>query len=79
MRDMHNEVEVGVVGDVNILATRDLKRYTLPKDQTICGPIRKLLIYILTEIGLFYLVVLDHIEGLSDVPHYCSTLPSPTL
>ena len=64
--------------DINFFITRDLKRYTPSKDQSIFGPIIRLPIHILTKVGLDIQIVIDHIEATEGIDPYLSTPPLPS-
>lgn len=75
--DLHKDVGTSLGDELNFYSCRDLKSYSLPKDQSIFGPIRQLPMHILTTIGLFDSAVTDHIEATSDIAQYHSTLSIP--
>lgn len=75
--DLHKEAKVSMGDDTSLFITRDLKRYTPSKDQTIFGPLRHLPFYILESLGLSDTAVADHIVATSGLEPYHSTPPQP--
>ena len=64
--------------DINFFVTRDLKRYTLSKDQSTFGPLRRLHAHILNTIGLETQEVTDHLEATDGIDPYHSSPPHPS-
>lgn len=71
--DLHNDAMLDMGDDTKLFATRDLKRYTPSKNQTIFGPLRRLPRYILDSITLITLNIGNHIMATSGIePDHCS-------
>lgn len=75
--DLHKEVGFSLGEEINCFSCRDLKKYSLPKDQSIFGSIRQLPMHILDIIGQINFAVTNHIEDTNDIAPYCYTPPSP--
>lgn len=64
--------------NMNLFVTRNLKRYTLSKDQSIFGPLIKLPEHILKSIGLETREVTNHFETTDDVDPFHSSPLHPS-
>ena len=56
--------------DINLYVTRDLKMYTISKDQSNSRPLRRLPTHILKTIGLETREVTDHMEATDGIDIY---------
>ena len=77
IKDLHAAANISLGVDINFFVYRELKKYSLHKDQSVFCQIRQLRLDILNEVGLMTQLVSDHMEATNDVPPYRSTLPSP--
>lgn len=78
IKDLHSTTNISLGAYINFFVCRKHKRYSLPKDQTIFGPIRQLPLHILTKVGLITKLVSGLMEATNDVPPYRSIPPSPS-
>lgn len=67
-----------MVKEIKYFIYIEFKRYSLPQDQSVFGPIRKLPLHILNELGIIDPAVSYHMEATNDTTPYCYTLHSPT-
>lgn len=74
---LYKEAQLGMGDDSTLFITRDLKKYTPSKDQTIFGPLKRLPMYILESIGLSDTAVAGHIVATSGFEPYQSSSPQP--